>query len=261
MEKVVIAHKFRLYPSREVEEKMFETLELCRQTYNILLNELNRQKVIDRSQIQGIIPDMKICDPSFKKLYSKTMQYECYRLFSNLNSLAKTKGKRKVGRLRFKSRSRFKTFVYNQSGFKLVMTGKRCQTLKLSKIGDVLIRCHRNIKGNIKQVTIKHYPSGKWYATLASELKVTVPKKQIKKIVGIDLGLNDVVYDSEGNKVENPRHLKKKAEKLSKLHRMLSKKKKGSINRRKSRLKLTRQYEKLVNTRDDFLHKLSNRYV
>ncbi|MCG2717260.1 MAG: helix-turn-helix domain-containing protein, partial [Nanoarchaeota archaeon] len=122
MEKVVIAHKFRLYPSREVEKKMFKTLNLCRQTYNILLNQLNCQKVIDKSQIQGVIPDIKICEPKFKKLYSKTMQYECYRLFSNLSSLAKSKSKRKVGRLRFKSRSRFKTFVYNQSGFKLVMT-------------------------------------------------------------------------------------------------------------------------------------------
>ncbi|MBU4500990.1 MAG: helix-turn-helix domain-containing protein [Nanoarchaeota archaeon] len=133
-EKLMITHKFRLYPSKQQEAKLLETLDLCRQTYNILLYELHMQKVVDRSQIQGVIPDMKICDSSFKKLYSKTMQYECYRLFSNLSSLAKSKSKRKVGRLRFKGKGWFKTFTYNQSGFKLVMTGKRCQTLKLSKI-------------------------------------------------------------------------------------------------------------------------------
>ena len=254
-------YKFRLYPSKGIETRMFEALNLCRQTYNVLLGELNNQKVIDKSQVQGIIPDMKICDPKFKKLYSKTMQYECYRLFSNLNSLAKTKGKRKIGRLRFKSKSRFKTFVYNQSGFKLINTGKRYQTLRLSKIGSIPIRCHRNIRGKIKQITVKHYSSGKWYASIMSELKVTVPKKQLEKIVGIDLGLNDVVYDSDGNKAENPHHLKKKAKKLTRLQRKMSKKKKGSSNRGNARMKLTKQYEKLVNSRSDFLHKLSNSYV
>ena len=125
------AHKFRLYPSKRVEQKMLGTLELCRQTYNILLGELNQQKVIDRAQVQGVIPDIKIADSTFQQLYSKTMQYECYRLFSNLQSLAQSKVKRKVGALRFKGKGWFKTFTYNQSGFKLIQTGKRCQILHL----------------------------------------------------------------------------------------------------------------------------------
>ena len=97
-----ITNKFRLYPNQETENKLLDNLELHRQTYNILLAELNNQKVIDKAQIQGIIPDMKICDSRFKKLHSKAMQYECYKLFSNLKALAKSKGKRKLGRLRFK---------------------------------------------------------------------------------------------------------------------------------------------------------------
>ncbi|MBU4502033.1 MAG: transposase, partial [Nanoarchaeota archaeon] len=261
MEKVVIAHKFRLYPSKQQEAKLLETLDLCRQTYNILLQELHMQKVIDRSQIQGIIPDMKICDSSFKKLYSKTMQYECYRLFSNLSSLAKSKNKRKVGRLRFKGKGWFKTFTYNQSGFKIITTGKRCQTLHLSKIGNIPIRCHRNIKGKIKQITIKREASGKWHASVIEETQKIIKKQPIRRVVGIDLGLTDIVHDSDGNKINNPRHLKKQSEKLALLQRKMSKKKKGGSNRLKMRLRLTRQYEKLVNVRDDFLHKISRYYV
>lgn len=68
---VIITHKFRLYPSKQQEANLLETLELCRQTYNSLLDELNRQKIIDRSQIQGIIPDMKICDPRLKRFILK----------------------------------------------------------------------------------------------------------------------------------------------------------------------------------------------
>ena len=257
----MITNKFRLYPNKETENKLLDNLELHRQTYNALLAELNNQKEIDKSQIQGIIPDMKICDSRFKNLHSKAMQYECYRLFSNLQALAQSKKKRRVGALRFKGKGWFKTFTYNQSGFKLMQTGKRHQTLWLSKIGNIPIRCHRNIKGKIKQITIKKESSGKWYASIIEERNITIPRQKIKRVVGIDLGLENLIYDSEGNKITNPKHLKKQANKLAKYQRKLSKKKKGSNNRIKARLKVASQYERLTNIRDDFLHKISRYYV
>ncbi len=257
------AHKFRLYPGNEAEIKMLNSLELCRQTYNELLGLLNKQKEIDKAQIQGIIPDMKICDSRFKQLYSKTMQYECYRLFSNLTALVQTKKKnRNVGSLRFKGKGWFKTFTYNQSGFKIIETGKRHQILKLSKIGDIPIRCHREIKGKIKQVTVKKEATGKWYAFIAEQTdKEIVPIRKVEKVVGIDVGLDNFVYDSDGNAVKNPRHLNKYKGQLIKLQRKMSRKKKGSINKNKQRIKVARLHEKIVNTRNDFLHKLSYYYV
>jgi len=254
-------HRFRLYPDKGIKQKMLETLDLCRQTYNILLGELNEQKVIDRSIIPGTIPDIKICEPKFKNVYSKTLQYECYRLFSNLRSLAKSKEKRKVGKLRFKGKGWFKTFTYNQSGFKLIKTGKRHQTLHLSKIGDIQIRCHRNIKGKIKQVTAKKEASGKWFASIIEERDEKIKMKPIKKVVGIDLGLTDIIYDSDGNKISNQRHLNKHAERLALSQRKLSRRQKGSNNRIKARINVARKYEKLVNARNDFLHKISRYYV
>ena len=253
-------HKFRLYPSREIEQKMLETIEICRQGYNTFLGELNNQKEIDKSQIQGIIPDMKICDKKFSKVHSKTLQYECYKLFSNLRGLAKSKVKRKVGQLRFKGKGWFKTFTYNQTGFKLINSNKRCQTLWLSKIGNIPIRCHRNIQGKIKQITIKKMPSGKWFASVIEDSN----RKQYTKtglVVGIDVGLIDVVFDSDGKKVTNPKHLKQKETRLKHLQRKMSNKQKKSNNRSRFRIRLARQYEKLTNTRDDFLHKLSDYYV
>jgi putative transposase len=95
----MLSYKFRIYPNKEIENKLLENLELHRQTYNILLAELNNQKEIDKAQIQGIIPDMKICDSRFKRLHSKAMQYECYRLFSKLQTLRKSKEKRKFDRI------------------------------------------------------------------------------------------------------------------------------------------------------------------
>lgn len=258
---MIKTYKFKLYPSKKHEKALLYTLELCRQTYNILLGELNEQKVIDRAVIQGTIPDIKICEPKFKNVYSKTLQYECYRLFSNLKALAKSKDKRKVGKLRFKGKGWFKTFTYNQSGFKLLETGKRHNILHLSKIGDIPMRCHRSIKGKIKQVTVKKEASGKWFASVIEERTEKINPKPIKKVVGIDLGLTDIVYDSDGNKIPNPRHLNKHAERLASSQRMLSKKQKGSNNRLKARINVARKYEKLVNARNDFLHNISRYYV
>lgn len=257
----MITHKFRLYPNKKTEAKLMETLEICRQGYNTFLGELNEQKVIDKALIQGIIPDMKICDSRFTKVHSKALQYEVYKLFSNLSGLSATKKKhRKVGSLRFKGKGFFKTFTYNQSGFRIDWIDKRNQTLWFSKIGNIPIRCHRKVVGTIKQITVKHFPSGKWFAFIIED-GVKMQKTANNKVVGIDLGLTDVVYDSDGNKIENPRHLKKKEKRLKHLHRLMSNKQKKGNNRNRFRIQLARQYEKLVNSRDDFAHKVSRYYT
>jgi len=162
-------YKFRLYPTNKQAEKLLKTLELCRQTYNILLHELSQQKIIDKMEIQSILPDMKICDHRLKKVHSKTLQYECYRLFSNLKGLSNSKQSgNKVGSLRFKGKKWFKTFNYNQTGFKLIKTGKRLDRLRLSKIGDVAVRTHRKIKGEIKHIVVKKSVNS-WYANMITD--------------------------------------------------------------------------------------------
>src|SRR3989344_2887554 len=255
-------HKFRLYPSKETEQKMQRTLDLCRFTYNALLDEFSSWDSISRYELQSRIVDLQICYPELKEVYSKALQYENYRLFSNLKALGESKKQgRKVGRLRFKGQGWFKTIHYNQSGFKLIITSKRCQTLKLSKIGNIPIRCHREIKGNIKQVVIKREPSRKWFASTITDEQKQIAKKEIKRVVGIDLGLMDSVWDSDNNKTENPKFLNKYSGQLAKCQRRMSKKQKGSKNREKLRIRLARRYEKLRNTRMDFIHKLTRYYA
>ncbi len=259
----MLSYKFRLYPNKEQEEMLNNTLELCRQTYNALLEELNKQKKIDRKKIQHKIVELKKSKPELKEVYSKTLQYECYRLFSNLRALSSLKKKgKKIGRLRFKGKGWFRTFTYNQSGFKIELTGKRCQTLHLSKIGNIRIRMHRNIKGNIKGIIIKKYPSGKWYAYLQVENKSKqIEQKPIKSAIGIDLGIEYFTMDNNGVYTKYPLFLKNSLKKLAKEQKRLARKKKGSKNWEKQRIKLSRIYEKIVNQRDNFLHQLSRKYV
>ena len=155
---------------------------------------------------------------------------------------------RKVGKPRFKSEHRFKTFTYNQSGFKLLPKNDKFGLLHLSKIGDIPIRLHRPIEGEIKQVTIKHMPSGKWYAYIivdngSSDFELI----DIETAVGLDVGLTSYIVDSDGHEVENPRHLKQALKKLRREQRRLSKKQKGSNNREKQRIIVARHYERVQN--------------
>lgn len=255
-------YKFRLYPTKEQEEGLLWTLDRCRFVYNQMLEGLNGQEKPNRLELQSRLPILKEEHPELKSVHSKVLQYEVYRLFSNLRALAvlKKNGK-KVGKLRFKGLGWFKTITYNQSGFKVIETGKRLDRLHLSKIGDIPIRMHRDIEGKIKQITIKRHNSGKWFACISVENGFEVERTPIQKAVGLDVGITHFATDSDGRQIENPHYLKKTLKKLRKEQRRLSRKKKDSKNRDKQRVKVARVHERIVDQRRDFLHKLSRYYV
>ena len=257
----MITYKFRLYPTEDQEKKMLETLEICRETYNYFLSKIKESNEIpSRLELQSELPKLKKEKPELNKVYSKVLQMVLYQLYSNLRALAKLKKNgKKVGKLRYKGKW-FKTFVYNQSGFKIIRTGKRLDKLHLSKIGNIPIRIHREIEDKIKQVIIKRYSSGKWFALVCVE-KEKEQKPKTGKVIGIDVGIRFFLTDSEGRQIENPRLYEKTLERIRIEQKRLSKKKKGSKNYEKQRKKLAKKYEKLVNQRDDFLHKLSRFYV
>jgi putative transposase len=163
--------------------------------------------------------------------------------------------------LRFKGKGWFKTFTYPQSGFKIVETGKRTDILHLSKIGNVPIRIHRKVEGKVKTLTVKRYASGKWFTCISVERDDEAERKPLRKAVGLDVGLRYFLTDSDGRQVENPKFYKRSLQRIRVEHQRLSRKKKGSRNRERQRVRLARIYEKLVNQRNDFLHKLSRFYV
>jgi len=238
-----------------------EQLELCRWLYNCLLEELNKAKEKGRKirplDTQAMIVRLKNDEkPELTGVYSKVLQMVNYQLWSNIRSIAglKQNGHR-VGRLRFKGHGWFKTLNYNQSGFKL--EGKR---LALSKIGEIPIKLHREIKGEVKGVVVKRERSGKWYAAFQVEDNLKILPK-IGRAIGMDVGIKHFLTDTDGRQVENPRYYERSLERISKLHQQLSKKRKGLKNREKARIRLARAYEKLVDQRNDFLHKLSRSYI
>jgi putative transposase len=191
--------------------------------------------------------------PEIHSQVKQNVSDRVHKAFSNFFRRVKKPKEKRKGFPRFKSRVNSLTFP--QSGFKILSDKK----LKLSKVGSVPIVLHRAPKGKIKTLTIKQNKAGQWFATFACEVENHYVRNPSAEKIGLDVGLESYAVLSNGEFIDNPQHILKAEKKLKRLQRRLSKKKKGSANRRKAKFKLAKQHIKVVNQRTDFLHKLSHR--
>jgi putative transposase len=158
----------------------------------------------------------------------------------------------KAGFPRFKSRQRFNSFTYTQSGFELLSNGH----IWLSKIGELRVFRHREPIGKIKTVTVKRDKVGDWFLTVTTETPDVQPRK-IDAVIGVDLGLKDFVTLSSGETISPPKLLQFTENRIKRAQRVLSRRVKGSRNREKARIRLAKLHRKVGRQRDDFLHKTS----
>jgi putative transposase len=114
----------------------------------------------------------------------------------------------------------------------------------------------------IKTVTVKREPTGKWYAILGVETPDDPPEKpeNPERCVGIDVGILKYAHDTDGTAVESL-DLSEERERLERVQRDLSRKQHGSANWEKQRRVVAERHADLKNKRRDFLHKLSNYYA
>lgn len=132
--------------------------------------------------------------------------------------------------------------------------------IKLPKLKWVKAKVHRVFVGIIKSATLSQTPSGKYFISILVNCE-NFQMKSTGAMVGIDLGIKDLVITSDGEKFENSKTLYKYEKKLVKEQRKLAKKTKGSNNRNKQRIKVARLYEKITNIRVDNLHKISHKLI
>src|SRR3989344_607082 len=216
------SYKFKLFPTDAQKEKLELSLDVCRRTYNHLLLELSNG--FRRNELSNYILDLKVCYPEMNQVYSKVLQVENDRLFANLSGLGNSKKNgNRIGRLRFKGKGWKKTFVYNQSGFKILKGNQKRNLLHLSKIGDIKIILHRELEGNIKQIIIKKEVDN-WYAIIQTDIIIQLECGDKK--IGIDMSPSKFGVRSDGIKIEMPKEIDVSLGKLKKAHRILSKRKK-----------------------------------
>lgn len=138
------------------------------------------------------------------------------------------------------------------------------QKIKLPKIGWCKLRIDREFKGQIRSATVSKIPCGKYFVSILVDTGIEKSNKvSIKKStsIGIDVGLKTFATCSDGAKFDNPKHLQRLEQRLKVLQRCHSKKRKGSNNKNKSRIKLAKLHYKISCQRKDFLHKLTSKLV
>ena len=168
----------------------------------------------------------------------------------------RVKSGEKPGHPRFKQFGRYDSITYTQSGFEL--DGQR---LVLSKVGAVPIITHRTFEGDVKTCTIRRSCTGKWYASITVDIG-EVPVRTIEKsAIGIDLGLTNFVAMSNGELVKSPKFFREDEPILARAQRRLSKQVRGTPERGRSLMIVSKIHEKIANRRSDFAHKLSRDLV
>lgn len=162
----------------------------------------------------------------------------------------------KKGYPKFKNRNDRQSASFPQ-GFKVDFGGK---SVYIPKIGKMKTVFSRSFDGKAKNITVSMTATGKYFVSVLveDENQVRTVTDTEDMAVGVDLGLKNFAVLSNGERIEHPKFLERRLKKLAKLQRAVSKKTKGSANRRKAKRKVALLHEKITNSRRDFLHKLSS---
>ena len=256
------AYRYRLSPNSEQSILLNKHFGSVRFLYNFALAKKTAAyqtegKSLSRYDIQAELPALKVEHEWLKEINSQSLQ----SALLNLDSAYTRFFREKKGFPRFKSKKD------NRHSFQCpqnVSVDFANSTIRLPKIGKIKAVFSREFIGTIKTVTISKTPTGKVFASVLVDTPEQIPAKaplSQATAVGIDVGLSHFATLSDGTVIANPRFLKKSLKKLKRLSRRHSKKVKGSNNRNKSRIRLSRQHEKVTNQRKDFLHKTSTAIV
>ncbi len=248
--------------TRATEGRCLNVLYQCRTLYNLALEQRitiykQRKRSISRYGQHAQLPELKEAFPQFKDVSSQVLQNVIDRLDKAYQAFfRRVKNGENPGFPRFKSRDRYDSFTLKQTGWKL--EGKY---LYLTNIGRLKLRLSRPIEGRIKTITVRRTATGKWFVSFSCDEVAPREFPATNKSVGIDVGIKNFIVDSDGTVIANPKFLKKSQKDLRVKQRTLARRVKGSSGRKKAKLHVAKQHEKIANQRKDFLHKTANYYV
>lgn len=256
------AYKYRIYPNKKQQILIAKTFGCCRFVYNQTL--AYRKEIYERQKKSMSKFDCNnYCNQVLKNEYEWLREVDKFALTNaiyNMDSAYQKFFKEHSGFPKFKSkRNNKKSYStnFNKNNIEVLFENSK---VKLPKLKWVKAKIHREFIGKIKSATISQVQSGKYFVSILVETECA-PMESTGHMIGIDLGIKDLLITSDGEKFDNIRTTNKYENKLAKEQRKLAKKKKGSNNWNKQRIKVARIYEKIHNTRVDYLHKISHKII
>ena len=268
--KIYKAYKFRLYPNKEQQELINKTLGCTRFVYNTMLYEkekLYKENKITKSKKECIkeLPFLKQTYPWLMEVDIMALRTTIFDLETAFKNFYRTKHypkyKDKYSKNSYRTnyiKNNYKNKIYEN--IKLDLINKR---ITLPKLKDIKIRGYRKtkeIKGRKINATISK-EINRYYVSVLYEEDLEEKNIIPKTIVGIDLGVKDLVITSFGEKYENKKYITKYEKKIKNLQKWLSKKEKGSKNYYKVKNKIKETYKKLKNARNYTIHKITKEIV
>ena len=261
---MIKAYKYRLNPTKEQATFFEKSFGCTRFVYNWALNLRIEAYQKDKSKLSW----MDLCrmmtqlkkDEETSWLNEVSIQSLQYSL-RNMDSAFVKFFRDKKGFPKYKSKkSSKKSFQYA----KQVYIDFESHRIKLPKIGWVKFFKNRTFEGKIGTVTVSKNATGKYFVSVLVDDGKDLPTKAPIKAdtaVGIDVGIKDFAVLSNGQVFGNPKYLEKAEKRLKVLQRRLAKKQKDSNRRERARIALARQYEKVRNKRNNFIHQVTSRIV
>ncbi|MDA4116356.1 MAG: transposase [Thaumarchaeota archaeon] len=243
----MITYKFRFYPTTAQENVLVDTLETCRRLYNAMLADRIENRTGFYEQKKTLTQVRKQCK-HLQAVHSQVLQDVVLRLDKAYQAFFAGLARHP----RFKRRTKYNSFTYPQTGFKM-----KDNRLRLSKIGQMKVTVHRSVVGVIKRVTLIK-DINQWFVAILTDGEANRIEAR-KGQIGVDFGVTNFVALSDGTTTESPRFMKRSAGPLRMFQRALSRKRSGSKNREKARIALAKAYRKVRRQREDFAHKLSDR--
>jgi putative transposase len=266
-------YRFRCHPTKSRISRLENQFSMCRHLYNWSLKDRietyqETGSSVGYVQQAGSLPALKENRPWFKSVHSQVLQNVLKRLDEGFKAFFRRvkEGPESPGFPKFKKKGCWNSITYPQySKLPEIINPERKSKsknsiIKAPKIGTIKTTYHREIPDSavIKTLSIVK-EAGKWFACFSAQVLVELePKHESLPPVGIDMGLIDFLYTSDGDNVPVPKYLRKKEKQLKRLQQRLSAAEKRTPKYDKLLRALQKCHYRIKCRRKDFLHKQAN---
>ena len=265
------AIKVRLYPNKQQEQAVNKVLGCYRFVYNHMLALKQESYKSDKTNLS--------LNELSKYFHHELRKNEQYAWLKEQNTQVMGQSIRQMltaydkffkehkGFPKFKSKKDKQSALFPLNAISKKNTFDTRKITLTKNLKNIKFRCsdlyHKRLqkyKDNIRSATLSKTKSGNFFLSILMNIPQSefVKFKKTNKQVGIDLGVKDFVITSDGKKFENKHFFKKDERKLKKLQRQLSKKKVGSNNRNKQRIKMAKVFEHMTNKKENYIHHVVN---
>ena len=262
------AYKFRMYLTDSQKILVHKTFGCGRFVYNHFLNKCKENGYQKTYDMCKELKELVVEYPFLKEVDSCSLRNSIFNLEDSYKNFFSKRSGYPVFKNKFSKQSYRTTCIkssYKGNNYSNIEVNLKNKKIKLPKLGLVSIRGYRNldsINGNIINATIERDTTNKYYVSVVVE-ETEFIKEKVKptSIVGIDLGVKDLVITSDGEKYSNPKEILKREKQLKRIQKKLSRQVRGSNNYNKTKIRLARIHSKIKNSRKHNMITIVNKIV